>query len=271
MSILNRTAIMVLIVFFVVLSSLAFAQGKSPEQVKAEKAAAVFVAAVDAAAAQTASDKKSETKKETEAEMLVRLSTPVEGESEFDARVRERALKLLLDKREADATKKREKSLSMVERRATMAVRSDMKKEAKEDKKVSEKRSMLGLSCGKDEDGELIPTDSVVVSDDAVQDYHRDVHSRLVVVNRTPFVVDEIRLVAGRGESVPIRNLCPNGSLNLIQWIGWNMNTYVEYVATIRDDSGRVSLSYSPRINLQACQSASCQREFSGVWEIQVR
>ncbi len=270
MSILNRTAIVAMIVFFV-MSSSSFAQGKSPEQVRAEKAAAVFVAAVDAAAAQTVSDKKSDKKKETEAEMFVRLSTPVEGESEMDTRKRERALKILLDNREKEATKRRQKSLSLVERQAAAQVEDDVKREAKEDKKASDRRSMLGLSCGRDEEGELIPTDSVEVSDDAVQDYHRDVHSRLVVVNRTPFAVDEIRLVAGRGESVQVKNLCPNGRLNLIQWIGWSMNTYVEYVATIRDGSGRVSLSYSPRINLQACQFAMCQREFSGVWEIQAR
>ena len=270
MSILNRTAIVAMIVFFV-MSSSAFAQGKSPEQVRAEKAAAVFVAAVDATAAQAASDKKSQSKKETEAEMIVRLSIPVEGESEMDARVRERALRILLDNREKEATERRRKSLAPVERRAAAQVEDDVKREAKEDKKASERQSMIGLSCGKDEEGEIIPTDSVWVSDDAVQDYHRDVHSRVTVVNMTPFVVDEIRLVTGRGESVQVKNLCPNGRLNLIQWIGWSMNTYVEYTALLQDDSGRVSLSYSPRINLQACQSAMCQKEFPGVWEIKVR
>ena len=135
MSILNRTAIVAMIMFFVVVSSSAFAQGKSPEQVRAEKAAAVFIAAVDATAAQAASDKKSQSKKETEAEMIVRLSTPVEGESEMDARVRERALRILLDDREKEATKRRRKSLSPVERRAAAQVEDDVKREAKEDKK----------------------------------------------------------------------------------------------------------------------------------------
>lgn len=250
MSILNRTAIVAMIVFFV--SGFAFAG----QDVKSGDKTAVS---------------KSDEKKETEEEMIIRLSNPVEGESEMDARVRERALKILLEKREKDAQKKREKSLSLVERQAAAQVKGEIKREAKEDKKASQRRILLGLSCGKDEDAETDPTDSVWVSNDAVQDYHRDVHSRMVVANRTPFVIDEIRLVAGRGEPVQVKNFCVGGVINLVQWIGWNMYTQVQYVATVRDESGKVSLSYSPLIVMQACQSATCQREFSGVWEIQAR
>ena len=186
---------------------------------------------------------------------------PEGGETEKQKKIRLLARQLLVEKlaKQAEAE---------VAANDTAAMKEARKKVNKGEKKIVDRvedqanaKIRSGLTCQTQE-----AWDKVWVDPGAVERTLGFVHSRMTVFNTTPVFVEVIQVEGGGGPVV--KDMCPGGSLALIQRIGFSGRNQVAYSASPSPGQKEVGVKLSPRISLRPCSGTFCREEYAATWQI---